>query len=266
MLVDLAKDARIGWPMTTPPADPDPNCPRCKGTGEEPNAQFRCACRWRYSRIPRQVTNIYDAIDGAGKAADPVQEAERNYPCVVCEGPALREEIATLQVENARLRDEIALECGRTEEAERAYEKAFERAESAEAQLREARALVCELAPSACRLRAEGGEVNCGLCKLPIRGDERYTTDHYKCGAELAQSFREEIATLQSDNESIGRIAFAEKRRADAAEAQLREARAQALEDAARAFTAKHGPAQRIYVSNWLMARAASERKEGDHG
>lgn len=66
-----------GRPMTTPPADPDPNCPRCKGTGEEPNAQFRCACRWRHSRIPRQVTNIYDAIDGAGTPADPVPEAER---------------------------------------------------------------------------------------------------------------------------------------------------------------------------------------------
>lgn len=26
---------------------PDPNCQRCKGTGEEPNAQFRCACRWK---------------------------------------------------------------------------------------------------------------------------------------------------------------------------------------------------------------------------
>lgn len=28
---------------------PNPDCPRCRGTGEEPNAQFRCACRWTAS-------------------------------------------------------------------------------------------------------------------------------------------------------------------------------------------------------------------------
>jgi hypothetical protein len=26
---------------------PDPNCPSCHGTGEAPNAQFRCVCRYR---------------------------------------------------------------------------------------------------------------------------------------------------------------------------------------------------------------------------
>lgn len=30
--------------------------------------------------------------------------------------------------------------------------------------------------------------MNCGLCKLPIRGNEQFVTDHYKCSAELTQS------------------------------------------------------------------------------
>jgi hypothetical protein len=29
---------------------PDPRCSRCGGTGEEPNAQFRCPCRWSHHR------------------------------------------------------------------------------------------------------------------------------------------------------------------------------------------------------------------------
>jgi len=49
--------------------------------------------------------------------------------------------------------------------------------------------------------------------------------DSYRKAAQTLRAQAEEIATLQSDNESIGRIAFAEKRRADAAEAQLREAK-----------------------------------------
>lgn len=38
--------------------------------------------------------------------------------------------------------------------------------------------------------------MNCGLCKQPIRGDERYVTDHYKCSADLHQSFRDDISEL----------------------------------------------------------------------
>lgn len=38
--------------------------------------------------------------------------------------------------------------------------------------------------------------MTCGLCKRPIRGDERYVTDHYRCSADLAQSFRDDIAEL----------------------------------------------------------------------
>lgn len=43
----------FGWtPPTLPlPAEPDPNCLNCHGTGEEPNAQFRCACRWRSPKL-----------------------------------------------------------------------------------------------------------------------------------------------------------------------------------------------------------------------
>jgi hypothetical protein len=37
------------------PADPDPQCRRCNGTGDEPNAQFRCPCRWRHVNIPREA-------------------------------------------------------------------------------------------------------------------------------------------------------------------------------------------------------------------
>lgn len=38
--------------------------------------------------------------------------------------------------------------------------------------------------------------MNCGLCKQPIRGDERFTTDHYNCGVVLHQSFRDDVAAL----------------------------------------------------------------------
>jgi chemotaxis protein histidine kinase CheA len=30
------------------PLPPDPTCPECHGTGDAPNAQFRCPCRWRH--------------------------------------------------------------------------------------------------------------------------------------------------------------------------------------------------------------------------
>lgn len=60
------------------PADPDPNCKRCKGTGEEPNAQFRCPCRWRFTQIPASVTDLYDAID-ANKPAEARKELEDGW-------------------------------------------------------------------------------------------------------------------------------------------------------------------------------------------
>jgi len=75
--------------------------------------------------------------------------------------------------------------------------------------------------------------------------------------AHRAQS--EQITTLQSDNESIGRIAFAEKRRADAAEAQLREARAQGQNDVLGLLSVELA----AEIASDLSARAASERKEG---
>lgn len=66
------------------PADPDPNCPYCKGSGEAPNAQFRCHCRWRHIGIPREVTNIYDAVDSP---------AERP----ACEGETAARELALVR-------------------------------------------------------------------------------------------------------------------------------------------------------------------------
>jgi hypothetical protein len=30
------------------PLPPNPTCPECHGTGDAPNAQFRCPCRWRH--------------------------------------------------------------------------------------------------------------------------------------------------------------------------------------------------------------------------
>jgi len=38
--------------------------------------------------------------------------------------------------------------------------------------------------------------MNCGLCKKPIRGDEHYVTDHYKCSDDLAQLFHGDIDEL----------------------------------------------------------------------
>lgn len=38
--------------------------------------------------------------------------------------------------------------------------------------------------------------MTCGLCKQPIRGDERYTTDHYQCGADLTQSWRTDLDAM----------------------------------------------------------------------
>jgi hypothetical protein len=45
--------------------------------------------------------------------------------------------------------------------------------------------------------------MTCGLCKQAIRGDERYVTDHYKCGAGLAQSFRADYAKVESQRDRL---------------------------------------------------------------
>lgn len=41
--------------------------------------------------------------------------------------------------------------------------------------------------------------MTCGLCKQPIKGDERYVTDHYTCAADLHQSFRNDIEALTKE-------------------------------------------------------------------
>ncbi len=46
---------------------PHPNCARCKGTGEAPNAQFRCPCRWSHSPIRRDAEQ---RLIGANPCAD----------------------------------------------------------------------------------------------------------------------------------------------------------------------------------------------------
>ena len=45
--------------------------------------------------------------------------------------------------------------------------------------------------------------LTCGLCKKLIRGDEHYVTDHYKCSADLAQSFHSDIATLEAQRDKL---------------------------------------------------------------
>ncbi len=45
--------------------------------------------------------------------------------------------------------------------------------------------------------------MKCGLCKQPIRGDENYVTDHYKCSADLAQSFRADIAKVEAERDRL---------------------------------------------------------------
>lgn len=38
--------------------------------------------------------------------------------------------------------------------------------------------------------------MTCGLCKKPIRGDEHYTTDHYRCGVDMTRSWSDDVAIL----------------------------------------------------------------------
>lgn len=45
--------------------------------------------------------------------------------------------------------------------------------------------------------------MNCGLCKRPILGNEHYTTDHYKCSADLSQSFRDDIAKVEAQRDRL---------------------------------------------------------------
>ena len=45
--------------------------------------------------------------------------------------------------------------------------------------------------------------MNCGRCKQPIRGDERYVTDHYRCAAEMDQSFLADIEKLTAQRDKL---------------------------------------------------------------
>jgi hypothetical protein len=46
-------------------------------------------------------------------------------------------------------------------------------------------------------------ELTCGLCKRAIYGDERYTVDHYKCSADLHQSFRNDIESIKRERDDL---------------------------------------------------------------
>jgi hypothetical protein len=59
--------------------------------------------------------------------------------------------------------------------------------------------------------------MTCGLCKRPIRGDEDYIIDHYKCSADLTQSliaerdallteFRDQLRWLDRGSERYNRV------------------------------------------------------------
>jgi hypothetical protein len=79
------------------PVDPYPHCPRCKGTGEEPNAQFRCPCRWRHADAQGKeaaappVGGGWQAIESApictncGESAKPLQ-AYADFVGPFCDG------------------------------------------------------------------------------------------------------------------------------------------------------------------------------------
>jgi hypothetical protein len=43
----------------------------------------------------------------------------------------------------------------------------------------------------------------CGMCKRPIRGNEQYVTDHYKCSAELTASFQDDIVRIESQRDMV---------------------------------------------------------------
>jgi hypothetical protein len=45
--------------------------------------------------------------------------------------------------------------------------------------------------------------MKCGLCKHDIRGDERYTTDHYKCAVDLTDSWRADIAKVEAERDRL---------------------------------------------------------------
>ncbi len=77
--------------------------------------------------------------------------------------------------------------------------------------------------------------------------------------ARLTQRIRE----LETANNEIAEEIQQQSDRADAAEAQLRAARAQALEDAAKTLEAGDSSMNDEHYAKWLRARAASERKEG---
>lgn len=58
--------------------------------------------------------------------------------------------------------------------------------------------------PCLCRDRLEGDykmSMTCGLCKQPIQGDQAYHSVHYRCDADLTNSWRSDLikAEVQRD-------------------------------------------------------------------
>jgi hypothetical protein len=45
--------------------------------------------------------------------------------------------------------------------------------------------------------------MNCGLCKKPIRGDESYVTDHYKCSADFHQELLADVAKAEAQRDEL---------------------------------------------------------------
>lgn len=54
--------------------------------------------------------------------------------------------------------------------------------------------------------------MTCGLCKQPIRGDEHYVTDHYKCSAEVAQSLRSDAAKVDAETKALRNVEMMARR------------------------------------------------------
>jgi ribose 5-phosphate isomerase len=70
--------------------------------------------------------------------------------------------------------------------------------------------------------------MTCGLCKKPIRGDERYVTDHYKCAVDMDQSFIAERDELLTALKGVVRVADRKTVEFDAARAAIAKAEGKA--------------------------------------
>jgi len=80
--------AREGRPQADAPVTDigaDPNCRHCRGTGESPNAQFRCPCRWSHHRAG---STEWGQQQGYGHPASPQDvsvSAGEQSPFIVCD-------------------------------------------------------------------------------------------------------------------------------------------------------------------------------------